>query len=143
MRKVLAFGSFDILHKGHILYLTEARKLGSSLTVIVARDASIRMFKGRDPFFDEKTRLYMIGSLKVVDKAVLGGKLSKPSDVYNIFLKYRPDVVAIGYDQRVDVDELRSWLRAHSIDAKVVRIKKRLDEDFYKSSLIKKRIASL
>lgn len=143
MKTVLAFGTFDILHKGHLLYLNEARKLGDRLVVIVARDASVRMFKGRLPFLDEKTRLYMVGSLRVVDKALLGRKLSKPSDIYKIFLKCRPDVIAIGYDQRVDVKELKRWLDAHSIAARVVRIRNRLNEDFYKSSAIKRMLASL
>ncbi len=143
MKTVIAFGSFDILHRGHILYLDEAKRLGGRLVVVIARDESVRMFKGKRPFFDERTRRYMVGSLRVVDQAVLGGKLSKPADIYRIFLKHRPDIIAIGYDQRVNVAELKEWLAAHGIAARVVRIRKKLNEEFYKSSAIKRRIASL
>ena len=47
--RVLAFGTFDILHPGHDHYLQEARKLGDELWVVVALDETVRQGKGRLP----------------------------------------------------------------------------------------------
>ena len=53
MKKVIAFGSFDILHKGHEAYLKEAKSYGDYLVVVVARDENILKFKGKNPRNDE------------------------------------------------------------------------------------------
>ena len=135
---VLAFGSFDFLHPGHLLYLERAKRFGTKLIVVVARDESIRMFKKKKPFFNQSDRIKMVGSLRMVDKAVLGNKLGKPSDRYLILKKYKPDVVVFGYDQRVNVGSVKIWLKKNGIDAKVVRIADRVNPELYKSSKIAK-----
>jgi FAD synthetase len=136
MRVVLAFGSFDVLHPGHVHYLASAKRLGDRLIVIVARDESIRMMKHREPVFGERARVEIIGSLKMVDKAVLGNRLGKRSDIYNIFRKYRPDVIALGYDQKADVRKMRQWLEREGMKARIVRLRTKLNDDLYKSSKI-------
>jgi len=45
--KVLAFGTFDILHPGHEFYLKEAKKHGDILDVVVARDSTVEKIKGK------------------------------------------------------------------------------------------------
>ena len=45
MVKVMATGTFDLLHMGHIYYLKEAKKLGDILSVVVARDSTVRKLK--------------------------------------------------------------------------------------------------
>ena len=45
MVKVMATGTFDILHLGHIYYLKESKRLGDTLTVVVATDATVRRLK--------------------------------------------------------------------------------------------------
>ncbi len=139
-KTVMAFGSFDVVHPGHIHYLSRARLLGSRLVVIVSRDDSIRMLKHREPVLDEDARVNIVGSLKVVDKAVLGNKLKKPSDIYNIFKKYRPDVIALGYDQRVDIPAMKKWLVQNKISAKIVRLHTKLNDDVYKSTKLRKKL---
>ena len=134
MKTVLAFGTFDIIHPGHIAYLSAASRLGNKLIVIVARDDSVRMLKKREPFLDEDARCTIVNSLKMVDRAVLGNKLKKPSDIYNIFKKYRPDVIAIGYDQKANIPAMREWLDHNKIKAKIVRLKVKINDDVYKSS---------
>ncbi|HDM35782.1 MAG TPA: FAD synthase [Candidatus Syntrophoarchaeum butanivorans] len=116
MVRVLATGTFDILHPGHLLYLTEAKKLGDELYVIVARDANV-VHKPK-PILPEKQRVEMVGSLKVVDKAILGD----PKDKFRLVEEIKPDIIALGYDQHFRVRELEEELRARGIDAKVVRI---------------------
>jgi len=87
MRKVLAFGCFDILHMGHYTYLKNARKLGDKLIVVVARDSTIRKFKKREPVLDEESRRKLVESLKFVDSAILGST----GDKYQIIKKIKPD----------------------------------------------------
>ena len=71
MVKVMATGTFDLLHMGHIYYLKEAKKLGDKLTVVVAKDSTVRMLK-HEPINPEEIRLDLIKEVKVVDEAYLG-----------------------------------------------------------------------
>lgn len=136
-KTVLAFGSFDILHPGHLLYLEKARKLGDKLVVIIARDESIKMFKGHAPFFNQEDRRKMIESLKIVDLAVVGNKLKKPDDRYLIIKKYRPSFIVFGYDQKVNEENLAKWLKENKMKSKIVRINSSEDPRKYKSSKVK------
>ncbi len=140
MKRVMAFGSFDILHPGHIDYLSKAKGLGDFLIVVVARSESIRKLKGRMPFFDERDRLRTIRSLGIVDKAVLGNRMGNPEDRYGVLRKYRPDVVVFGYDQRIDVSSVRNWLRRNGIKARVVKLRAGLMTHKYKSSKIRRAL---
>jgi FAD synthetase len=133
----MAFGSFDILHPGHVDYLGRAKRLGDYLIVVVARSDSIKRIKGRAPFFDDRERLRMVGSLGVVDRAILGNPMRNPDDKYAIIREYRPDIVVFGYDQRVDVAEVRDWLRRKGIGARVVKLRHGLRPRRYKSSRIR------
>lgn len=132
----MAFGSFDILHPGHIHYLKSAAGYGT-LTVVVARDASILRLKGRAPLMDENSRLEIIKSLSFVHRAALGGRIRKWNDIYKILLKYRPDIIALGYDQRIDMDYLNLFLKRNGLRSKVVRLRPFRSGSF-KSSKLKK-----
>lgn len=134
--RVLAFGSFDVLHPGHIAYLSRAASLGSELVVVVARDSSIRMFKGRKPLLGQRDRLFMVKALGMVDRAVLGNRLSSKDGMYAIVKRLKPDVIAIGYDQ-ADARGLEKGLRARGIKARVVVIRG-YKAGKYKSSRIKR-----
>ncbi len=136
---VLAFGSFDLFHPGHLNYLESAQRYGSKLIVIVARDESIKTIKGRSPIFNEKDRVRVLKALKIVDNAVIGKKLRTPEDKYNIIKKYLPDVIAFGYDQKVDEKKLKKWLKKNNIKARIVRIKA-YNKKKYKSSIIKNKL---
>ncbi|MCX6776964.1 MAG: FAD synthase [Candidatus Micrarchaeota archaeon] len=139
MRKVLAFGCFDILHMGHYTYLKNARKLGDKLIVVVARDSTIRKFKKREPVLDEESRRKLVESLKFVDSAVLGSA----GDKYQIIKKMKPDVIALGYDQKQDEDTLKRKLKEMGVKAKVIRIRKSFNPKLYKSSVIIKRMMKM
>lgn len=118
IKTVIAFGTFDILHAGHLHYLEKAKSLGDKLIVVVARDENVLKEKGARPYLCEKDRLSLIKALKVVDKAVLG--LS--GDKFKVIAKYKPDIIALGYDQKVDYVALKKFLRDKKLKAKVVRI---------------------
>jgi len=71
--KTLVFtnGCFDILHRGHVAYLTFARNQGDALVVAVNTDASVKTNKGDDrPINGEEDRAYVLGSLRAVDYIV-------------------------------------------------------------------------
>lgn len=131
----MAFGTFDILHPGHLHYLTSAKKLGDELIVGVARDSTVEKLKGTLPINDEHTRLQLVAALKCVDKAVMGNK----GVIYNILEEIKPDVVALGYDQQVNIVKLKHELALRNLHAKVVRLKS-FERKKFKSSLIKKKI---
>ena len=130
MKKVMAFGSFDILHKGHEAYLKEAKGYGDYLIVIVARDENIIRFKGRKPKNDENSRLGQIKKLNFVDEAVLGRK----GNIFDVLEEFKPDIVCLGYDQKtVEEEKLREELEKRNIQAEIARAKP-YKEDVYKSS---------
>src|SRR5512147_1700410 len=104
MTRVVATGTFDILHPGHVLYLCEARKLGDELWVIVARDSTIK--HKRKPLIPEEQRLFMVRSLKCVDHAVLGSE----TDMFEPIRQIKPDVIVIGFNQHWDENELKKQL---------------------------------
>ena len=135
---VMVFGSFDILHPGHIMFLREAEKLGDRLIVVVARDNSIRKIKHFKPVLDEKARLGIIGSLSMVDKAVLGDRLVSKRK-HDVIMRYKPDVLAFGYDQNFGMEELEQWLVQNKMRLKIVKIKLALKKNEFKSSKLKKR----
>jgi rfaE bifunctional protein nucleotidyltransferase chain/domain len=69
---VLANGTFDPLHYGHVLHLREAKKLGDILIVSVTRNASVKREKGAErPAFDEEERADMLRELRCVDRVIL------------------------------------------------------------------------
>jgi FAD synthetase len=140
-KTVMAFGSFDLIHLGHILYLERARALGDRLIVVVARDKSIEMFKKRKPLFSENDRLKMIKALKPVDMAVLGNKLSRNGERVNIIKRFKPDIIALGYDQKPSNKDLEALLKRIGVRARIVRIRESADEKRYKSSIIRKGLS--
>jgi cytidyltransferase-like protein len=122
IKVVMAGGVFDIVHVGHIATLWAARKLGDMLVVIVARDCYVRKTKGKDPINDESLRLNVVRNLKPVDAAILGDK----KDIYKIVEKIKPDVIALGYDQKHKVNEMSKELLRRRLQTKVIRLKIRV-----------------
>lgn len=122
MKKVMASGTFDLIHPGHGLFLNEAKKLGGSdskLIVVIARDSTVKNLK-RIPIVNENQRLEVIKMLKCVDEAYLGSE----TDMFAIVEKIKPDIIAIGKDQKFDLDDLRKKLKERNINAEVIRVEK-------------------
>lgn len=140
-KTAMAFGSFDVLHPGHIKYLRGASKYGD-LTVVVARDDSIRRLKGRSPLVDQKSRVEIIGSLRFVHRAVLGERIRGWNDIYNIVLKLRPDFLVFGYDQKVDMKYLKGFLLEHGLRCRIIKLGA-YKATKYKSSKLKKLIETI
>jgi FAD synthetase len=123
MSRVMATGVFDILHPGHLHFLMEAKSLGDELVVVVATDATVRKHK-HEPITPEKMRVEMVGALKPVDRALLGHE----GDMFEIVLQVKPDIIALGFDQRFDEKELERRLAERGLRVKVVRMHKFEDD---------------
>jgi FAD synthetase len=134
MVRVLATGVFDILHLGHLHFFEEARKLGDELVVVVATDRRVRELK-HEPIMPEDVRVEMVGAMRPVDRAILG----KEGDIFDIVEELRPDVIALGYDQPHDPDEISAAIKKRGLDVKVVRLPK-MDLDLDATRKIIRRI---
>jgi FAD synthetase len=119
MVKVMATGTFDILHMGHIYFLKEAKKLGDELIVVVACDKTVRRLK-HEPVTSEDMRLNLIKELRVVDDAVVGNE----DDMFEVVEQIKPNVIALGYDQIHDEKSLQKKLDKRQINANIVRLPK-------------------
>jgi FAD synthetase len=131
----MVFGTFDVLHPGHLNFFNQARKLAKNpyLIVSVARDVNVKSIKGKKPLHSEKARLQLVKRLPPVDKAVLGGVASP----FPHILKERPAVIALGYDQSSYVDNLAEALSKKGLKVRIYRLKP-YKKAVYKSSLMKK-----
>jgi len=128
--KVLAFGTFDIFHKGHEFYLKEAKKYGDILNVIVARDSTVKQIKGKTPLNSELKRLAQIQNLDYVDKAFLGYE----EDKYKIIEEIRPHIICLGYDQQSFSNDLKNKLKKRGLNPKIVKFEKGFKPELYKTS---------
>jgi len=135
MAKVLCFGSFDVLHPGHISYLKQAKRLGEYLVVVVARDETIKKIKGKAPRCSQAERIKCVMELPHVDKVVLGYEADL--NPYKIIEEINPDIIALGYDQNSYSENLAEILKKRKIFPKIIRLKP-YKEHIYKSSKLKK-----
>jgi FAD synthetase len=97
-KRVVCAGTFDYLHQGHIDFLIQAKALGDELVVIVARDETVKRIKGFLPDHNEELRMNRIKETGIPDEVVLG---NLKEDLFHILDELKPDVIALGYDQRV------------------------------------------
>ena len=146
-KKVMVFGVFDLLHPGHLNFLIQAKELGDKLIVSVARDLNVFKVKELRPVHHESLRLKNISLLPIVDKAVLAGL----KDPWPHIMKEKPDIIALGYDQKTYVREegrggreeerkLEAELLKHGLKkTKVVRLKPHWPQ-IYKSKILRKHI---
>jgi len=109
-RVVFTNGCFDLLHLGHVHYLSAARDLGDRLLIGLNSDASIRRLKGPNrPLQDLLSRQTLLAALECVD-AVVPFEEDTP---LRLIQYLRPDVLVKGGDYRPDdivgAEEVRSW----------------------------------
>jgi rfaE bifunctional protein nucleotidyltransferase chain/domain len=94
-RIVLANGCFDLIHKGHIRYLREAKKKGDILVLALNSDSSIRRLKGKGrPVLDQKERVEILSAFAFVDYMTV----FEENNVEKILLALKPDIHAKGTD---------------------------------------------
>ena len=137
MVRVVATGTFDIIHPGHIRFLEEAKKLGDELIVIVAREKNVR--HKPKPIIPEEQRRRVVEALKPVDKAILGDE----HDMFKPIMELKPDIIVLGYDQHFDEKKLEEELRKRGLKTKIVRIKVKEECEYCSSTKIIKRIVDV
>lgn len=116
----MVFGAFDGLHPGHLYFFRQAKKYGDRLIVSVGTDKNVARIKGKKPLFSQEERLGLVGECRIVDQAVPGAE----EDFYKHILKYKPDVICLGYDQWADEKEVRKELLGVGLTkTRVVRLK--------------------
>ena len=121
VKKIMVFGTFDMVHPGHEALFSAARSLGEDtyLVVSVARNMNVTRIKGRAPRNDETVRLAAVAAHALVDRAVLGDERGYVEHI----AREAPDVIALGYDQEGEyVDSLAADLAAAGLSVEVVRL---------------------
>lgn len=124
-RVVMVFGTFDGLHPGHRHFFRQARRHGDTLIVVVGRDQTVKVVKGRLPRCSEQVRRRAVAAASLVSRAVFGDL----KDQMKVVHTYRPSVVCLGYDQIAFVDQLYQTFP----NLKIVRLRP-YQPDRYKSS---------
>jgi cytidyltransferase-like protein len=118
LKVVMMGGAFEIIHPGHVHAFSEARALGNTLVVVIATDGSVERNKGRAPVTSQALRVGLVQSLREVDLALPGNKGS----IYDILLRIRPDVIALGYDQRHSGDDIEREAARRGLHVRTARL---------------------
>ena len=129
---VMVFGTFDYLHAGHENLFRQALEHGDEIIAVIARDKTVNNIKGFLPDHNEKERLLALVDTGWANKVILGEKKDKEKPIKI----YRPDIIALGYDQFVFTYNLEKLIIDLKLDTQVIRLKP-YRPDMYKSSLIK------
>lgn len=136
-RRIVAQGTFDLIHPGHVHYLSEAASMGEELHVIVARRENVT--HKEPPVLPDRQRRDVLDALEVVTEAHLG----HTEDIFVPIERIDPDVIVLGHDQHHDDDAIREALAARGIDCEVTRAtprEKRYDEELLSTGRIVDRI---
>ena len=98
-RLVFTNGVFDLLHVGHVRYLTQARSLGDALLVAINSDRTVRQLKGETrPIFAEVERAEILSALRMVDYVTIFDDISPRTLIATLL----PDVLVKGGDYALD-----------------------------------------
>ena len=128
MPRVMVFGTFEMLHPGHLYFLQQARAHGDELIVVIARDATVAKVKQHATAEDELQRAENVKQTGLADQVVLGDL----TDHYRVIRELGPDIICLGYDQEAFTKNLAKEFPAITI----VRIKAH-KPDQYKSSILR------
>lgn len=131
-KTVLVFGTFDGLHDGHHFFLREARKLGQKLIASVATDEVVIALKGHAPKQHLEERLQTLEASGLVNLAVAG---DRTIGSWSALRAWKPDIVAIGYDQTHLAEKLREFINAENLPIEITIIKAHQPERLHSSLL--------
>ena len=129
MKKVMVFGTFDILHQGHISFLKQAKECGDYLYIVVAQDDNVERIKKKRPENPLPMRIAELERQKFGDEVLPGGE----TDFFRIIEEKKPDIICLGYDQKSR--GLYKEIKSRKWNLKVMRLKP-FEEHRYKSSLL-------
>ena len=116
-RLVFTNGVFDLLHVGHVRYLTQARALGDALVVAINSDRTVRELKGPDrPVFSEAERAEILAALRAVDYVTIFDDVSPR----RLIAELLPDVLVKGGDY--DLDQIHGREEVEAAGGKVISL---------------------
>ncbi len=127
--RVMVFGTFDLLHPGHLFVIEQALERGE-VTVIVARSENVARIKGRPPVESDDVRAAAVRAAFPAASVVLG----HPTDFLSPIRLVKPDLILLGYDQRLPPGIVEKDLKG----AKIERLKAH-EPHLFKSSLKRPR----
>lgn len=135
MTRVVALGTFDLLHPGHVSYLREAAAMGEELHVVVADGERV---DHKDPVLPDDQRVEMVESLEPVTVAHPGHS----EDISKPIRRIDPDVLVLGGDQHHDEAKVESMLTEWSLDCEVRRasLAESEEDELYSTSTVVRRI---
>ena len=125
IKVVMTGGVFDILHMGHLFTLSEAKKYGDFLVVVIAKDEHITK-KGRTPLHSQEYRAKMVEALKPVDAVVLG-----EDDPKKLVEQIKPDIIVYGYDQA-------EFMKPEGV--KIIKLREHMEPEKFKTNEIIKKL---
>jgi glycerol-3-phosphate cytidylyltransferase len=103
MKTVITFGTYDLLHIGHILLLKRSKELGDRLVVGISSDKFNKLKKNKDSVYNENDRMEIVKSIKYVDEVFLEESFEEKR---NYIKKYNADIMTMGSDWDGKFDEL-------------------------------------
>ena len=140
IKVVLAGGVYDVLHVGHLAALTEAKRLGDVLVVVVATDMTVDALKGRKPLFPEEDRRALVEGLKPVDIAILGYE-DVGFGFEQVLAEVKPDLVAFGYDQEKLEKAVAQIIRGRKLKVGITRLSRFEGERYLSSSSLRQKLS--
>lgn len=132
---VMVFGTFDYLHAGHENMFAQAHEFGTEIIAVVARDKTVNSIKGALPDHNEKQRIENLKETSWADKVILGDQKDRMKSIKI----YRPDIIALGYDQFVFTYGIEKLIIDMKLNTKIERLKP-YRPNMYKSSIIRENI---
>lgn len=107
MKKIITYGTFDLLHEGHINILKRAKELGEYLIVAVSTD-EFNKEKGKNSYYTYEQRKLILESIKYVDKVI--PEYSWNQKIGDI-IKYGIDIFVMGDDWKGEFDFLKEYCK--------------------------------
>lgn len=104
LRKIITFGTFDVLHIGHIRILKRAKAHGDHLTVGLSSDELNFSKKGRSPIYPFEARLELLSSLRFVDEVFKEESLEQKREY---IIRHSADMLVMGNDWEGRFDEFK------------------------------------
>jgi len=135
MKKVLVFGTFDGLHKGHEDFFRQAKEFGDHLVVVVGRDSTVQRTKNKPPKFNEQERLKAVQECGLVDEARLGNEGNNP---YKVIKEVNPYIICLGYDQTHFTEKLAEKIKEMGLGHVEIKRLQSYQPEKYKSSILNK-----
>lgn len=136
---VMAFGTFDRVHRGHIDFLKQAKKIAPNtyLKVVIACDKNVLLAKKHLPIKNQKERYNEVDELNIADEVIMG----EPDNFYKVIKKHTPDIIVLGYDQKGKGD-LEDFRKQSGMNFEIVTAKE-FHPELYKSSYDYKDIRNM